>query len=47
MNRTSKMRRNNLTPKSLDDGLDPCLVDLVRALEEAKEKKASRGDEQN
>jgi len=35
----------NLTPKSLDDGPDSCLADLVKALEEAKEKKASGGDE--
>ena len=37
----------NLTPKSLDDGPDSCLEDLVKALEEAKEKKASGGDEQD
>ena len=37
----------NLTPKSLDDGPDSCLADLVKALEEAKEKKASGGDEQD
>ncbi|CAD6207107.1 unnamed protein product [Miscanthus lutarioriparius] len=37
----------NLTPKSLDDGPDSCLADLVKALEEAKEKKARGGDEQD
>ncbi|KAL6894275.1 hypothetical protein ACP4OV_008373 [Aristida adscensionis] len=34
----------NLTPKSPDDDADSCLADLVEALREAKEKKASGGD---
>ncbi|XP_062212724.1 AAA-ATPase ASD, mitochondrial-like [Phragmites australis] len=37
----------NLTPKSVDDGADSCLSALVTALEEAKEKKASGGNEQD
>ncbi|KAL6638065.1 hypothetical protein ACP70R_025637 [Stipagrostis hirtigluma subsp. patula] len=31
----------NLTPKSVDDNADSCLAGLVKALQEAKEKKAS------
>uniref|UniRef100_A0A0A9D4C7 AAA+ ATPase At3g28540-like C-terminal domain-containing protein n=1 Tax=Arundo donax TaxID=35708 RepID=A0A0A9D4C7_ARUDO len=37
----------NLTPKSVDDDADSCLAALVKALEEAKEKKASGGDAQD
>ncbi|CAN6280940.1 unnamed protein product [Urochloa humidicola] len=35
----------NLTPKSLEDNPDSCLAALVKALEEAKEKKASGGND--
>ncbi|RLN19842.1 hypothetical protein C2845_PM02G44570 [Panicum miliaceum] len=35
----------NLTPKSLEDNPDTCLAALVKALEEAKEKKASGGND--
>ncbi|CAL4927883.1 unnamed protein product [Urochloa decumbens] len=35
----------NLTPKSLEDNPDSCLAALVKALEEAREKKASGGND--
>ncbi|ONM10415.1 AAA-ATPase At3g28580 [Zea mays] len=37
----------NLTPKSLDDGPDSCLADLVKALEEAKKASGAGEDEED
>ncbi|CAL4936530.1 unnamed protein product [Urochloa decumbens] len=37
----------NLTPKSLEDNPDSCLAALVKALEEAREKKASGGNDRD
>ncbi|XP_062214291.1 AAA-ATPase ASD, mitochondrial-like [Phragmites australis] len=37
----------NLTPKNVDDNPDSCLAALVKALQEAKEKKASGGNGQD